>query len=335
MNFWIAIRDWLADLIGDTTIRDVQVSVAAGLAMLAFDALDEVEGSYLHPVGRRGTSVVRPVHRRVRAVADGAGRLTVPGSPADRDRLGQQRDPACQWTAAAALSGELGAAYPATAAARLWHLVGQWRDVPTEAVIALASLFATLTRVREGQEAHQVLTLLQERMNRVRRQVEGAGGDGEGGQDSVRLVPSASWREDRRNRERAMLCILEVLAVRDPLTKHPSITSFLQGRPEHLGLVAELWTVVLVHRPYRKRALVALLDAVRGFDHVSDDPETAARSLGDALTEALPAAEHPPFSADFLNIVARSNGRKATPRPPSRRYLKAFKHLEPTGRAAE
>jgi len=168
MNFWIAIRDWLAELIGDTAIRDVQVSVAAGLAMLAFDALDEVEGSYLHPwangeqawSGQCTAVYVLWLMARDDSLSPVALRIAT-----DWVNSGS---PACQWTAAAALSGELGTAYPATAAARLWHLVGQWRDVPTKAVIALAGLFATLTRVREGQEAYQVLTLLQERLSRAR-----------------------------------------------------------------------------------------------------------------------------------------------------------------------
>ena len=345
MSFWAAVRGWLADLIGDTSLHDVQLSVAVGLTLLAFVALDEVEDAYLHPwaAGERAWSGQRTVvyvlwlMSRDDSLAPVALRIAT-----DWVNTG---DPVCQWTAAAALSGELGAVYPAPAAARLWHLVGQWRDVPTKAVIALANLFATLAREREGQDAYQVLELLRDRMNRVsgqpsrpsgHRDRHGAGDHasegGGGGREPGR--PSPSWREDRRNRERALLCILGVLAVRDPGTKQPSITSFLYTRPEHLGLVAELWAEVLRNRPHRKRALVALLDAARGFENVSDDPEASARALGDALTEALPVAEHQPLKVDFTNILARSKRPEEHTAATVQALVDALEHLKPTDRTA-
>ena len=333
MNFWIAIRVWLAELIGDTTIRDVQVSVALGLAMLAYEALDEVEGSYLHPwadgeqawSGQCTAVYVLWLMSQDDSLSPVALRIATDWA--------NSGSPACQWTAAAALSGQLGAAYPATAAARLWHLVGQWRDVPTRAVSALANLFATLVREHEGQEAHEVLELLKDRMTRAR----GLGEDGDRADEDTRGPDGArlSWRADRRNKERAMLCVLALVAVRDPMTKHPSITSFLHARPEHLQLAAELWAAVLRNRPYRKRALVALLDAVRGYEYVSDDPETAARALGDALTVVLQPEEHHLLSVDFSNIVARSRRPKEDSTATVQALLKAFQHLGPTGRTTQ
>lgn len=96
MNFWLAVHEWLAELIEDTTLDDVHVSVAVGLKMLAYTALEEVEHSYLHlwvsaPVGNGRTRLARPAHRRVRAVAHVARRRLVPGGAAYRDGLGQQR----------------------------------------------------------------------------------------------------------------------------------------------------------------------------------------------------------------------------------------------------
>ena len=331
MRFWLAVREWLAELIGDTTLHDIQVSVAVGLTVLAYTAIDEVEHSYLHlwANGERSWSgqctvvymlwlmsrddELSPVALRIATDWVNSG------------------SPACQWTAAAALSGELGVAYPAEAAARLWHLVGQWRDVPTKAVVALANLFATLTRDRDAHEAHEVLTLLRDRLNRI--------GDGNpdeaGNEEGQRSGPRASWREDRKNRERAMLCILQVLAANEPLTRRPAIASFLNSRPEHLGLVAGLWAVVLRSRPCRERALTALLAAVRGFEHVSPDPEAAARSLGDALSEALPPAEHHPLSVDFTSIVARSRRPKPDAAATVQALIDAFEHLRPKERRTE
>ncbi|HXL89676.1 MAG TPA: hypothetical protein VN969_12010 [Streptosporangiaceae bacterium] len=321
MTFWIAVRGWLTELIGDTTIHDVQVSVALGLTVLASAALDEVEDSYLHSwaAGEQAWSgqctavYVLWLMSRDDTLAPIALRIAT--------RWVNSGDPARQWTGAAALSGELGVVYPAEAAARLWHLVGQWKDVPAKAVVAMAGLFATLVREADGHEAYRVLELLRERLDRaIHRNDE----DG-----SARGQPSVSWRDDRKNRERARLCIVGVLTARDPKTKQPSITSLLNARPEHMDLVAGLWATVLVYRPYRSRALIALLDAVRGFEYVSDDPQTTARALGDALTEALPADEHLPLNRDFTNILARSKHPETDTAATVQALLDALKHLEP------
>jgi hypothetical protein len=327
MTFWVAVQDWLTELIGDTTVQDVQVSVALGLTVLAFTALDEVEGSYLHSwaAGEQAWSgqctavYVLWLMSRDDTLAPVALRIATSWV--------NSGDPVCQWTAAAALSGELGVVYPAEAASRLWHLVGQWRDVPAKAVVALAGLFSTLVAEADGQEAYRVLELLRDRLERSSgRNREDADAPGR---------PPVSWRDDRKNRERARLCIVGVLTARDPKSKQPSVTSLLHARPEHLKLVADLWATVLRHRPYRGRALVALLDAVKGFEHVSDDPQTAARALGDALTEALPAAERQPLNRDFTNILARSKRPETDTTATVQALLDALKHLEPTERTAQ
>lgn len=325
MTFWTAVRDWLGELIADTRVirdADVQVSVAAGLALLVPVALDEVEESYLVPwaAGELGWSGQQTAvyvlwwMSRMGSLAPIALRIAT-----DWVNSG---DPAWQWTAAAALSGELGATYPVEAARRLWHLVGQWKEIPTPAIVALANLFATLTR--EGEEAYQILALLGERINPP------AGRDsGDEGAAVGRPGGPQSWRDERRNRERAMLSILAVLAIRDPSTKQPSITSFLNARPEHRGLVVELWAAVLCNRLYRRRALVALLETVRGFSYVSDDPEAAARALGDALSEELPAVEHEPLKTDFTNLHEHSKRPEGDVSATVRALIEAIERLKP------
>jgi hypothetical protein len=299
--------------------------VALGLTVLTFTALDEVEGNYLHSwaagdqawSGQRTAVYVLWLMSRDDELAPIALRIAT--------NWVNSGSPTCQWTAAAAVSGELGVVYPAEAASRLWHLVGQWKDVPTKAVVAMGGLFATLVREADGQDADQVLKLLRDRLNRASQHLDADGGSG---------LPTISWRDDRRNRERARLCIVEVLAARDPKTRQPSITSLLEARPDHLDLVARLWAAVLCHRPHRKRALVALLDAVRAFEQVSDDPQAAARDLGDALTRALPTEEHQPLNRDFTNILARSNRPEPDTAATVQALLDALKHLEPTERTA-
>lgn len=333
MNFWLAVHEWLAELIEDTTLDEVHVSVAVGLTMLAYTALEEVEHSYLHlwATGERGwpgqrTAVyVLSLMSRDNDLSPVALRIAT-----DWVNSG---DSASQWTAAAALSGELGAAYPDTAAARLWHLIGQGADVPTKAVIALASLFATLVKKEDGQEAHQVLELLRNRLERA-RVGRRSGQDRDGAAENpVPSTPPVGWREHRKNEERALLSIVEVLSIRDPLTKQPSMTSFLHARPERLELVAQLWAVVIENHLYRKRALTALLDVVRGFEYVSGDPEEAARNLGDALTKKVPEKAHRKLSADFTNLVARVTRPGIDNAATVTALLKALEHLLPERRA--
>jgi hypothetical protein len=306
MRFWNAVRDWLADLVKETavTVIDdatetriwndaVQVSVAAGLAELAHLALEEVEGSYLHPwaageldwPGQQAAVYVlwhMAKDDSLAPIALGIATSWINSGHAD-----------AQWTGAAALSGELGAGYPVEATRRLWHLVGQAKEAGLH-IGAMASLFTTLLRGGEGRDAVQVLTLLRDRLKKASAPKAGAG------------KQSTSSREDQRTRELVMLTILEVLAIRDPKVGKPAITVFLNSQPEHRALVAELWAVVLRNRPYRLSALVALLNAVKGFGQLGGDPEAAARALGDALGDALPPAEHQPLKTDFIGVNARS-----------------------------
>jgi hypothetical protein len=343
MTFWGAVRDWLADLIGDTTvvlIRDaaVQVSVAAGLALLARVALDEVEELYLDPwaAGALGWSGQQTAVYMLWWMSRDS--LLAPVALRIATEWVNSGDPAGQWTAATALSGELGAVYPVEAARRVWHLVGQSKEVRPEAIFALANLFATLTREGEGQAATEVLDLLRKRLDPAAGQDSQDSQDGQDGQDTsggANGWSADSWRDDRRNRERAMLAILAVLAIRDPVTGRPSVTSFLNAHPEHRCLVAELWAVVLRNRVYRRRALVSLLTAVRGFGDVSDDPECDARALGDALSEALPVAEHQPLKNDFTNLHTHSKRRESDIAATVRALLSALEHLNHTKREAE
>ena len=109
-------------------------------------------------------------------------------------------------------------------ARRLWHLVGQSKEVRPDAIFALANLFATLTR--EGEDASQVLDLLKERLSRV---------SGRGADDGEDGRPRRNPLDDRRIRERVMLSILAVLIVRDPQNGQSSVSSFLGARPRSIG----------------------------------------------------------------------------------------------------
>ena len=331
MTLWGSVRAWLHELIGDTDgimRRDagIRLSVAHGLALLAPVALAEVEECYLHPwsTGEQGwPGQLSAIYVLWWMVQDDS---LAPIALRIATTWANSGDTAAQWTAAAALSGQLGGLYPVEAARRLWHLVGQGKDVPTKPLVALATLFATLVRQEEGQDAHLVLELLRDRL-------ASAGTLAATGVTAADGPPGRrpdSWRDDRRNRERARLAILQVLSVGDPGGRQPSISSYVTARPEHLPLVAELWAEVLRNRPYRLRAIVALLEAVKGFKYVCDDPEVAARTLGNALSEALPAVERGRLSVEFGNVHKFSKRSEGETAVIVRALLSAIEQLKPT-----
>ncbi len=115
-------------------------------------------------------------------------------------------------------------------------------------------------------------------------------------------VTRESWR--------ARLSALAVLSARDPRSGRPAVTSFLHANQNRLDTVARLWAAILCYRPMRQRALTALLDSVSAFQHVSDDPESHARALGDALAAALPADEQDPLTAEITRRRAQSKTKR-------------------------
>ena len=340
MTLWGAVRAWLHELIGDTdgTIRrdaGIQVSVARGLALLAPVALAEVEECYLHPwaVGQRGwPGQLTAIYALWWMVQDDS---LAPIALRIATTWVNSGDVAAHWTAAVALSGQLGALYPVEAARRLWHLVGQWKDVPTRALVALARLFATLARQGDGQDACQVLELLRDRAGSgtglagASLAATGIAATDPGDAGTPGRRPD-SWREDRRNRERARLAILKVLSISDPGARQPSISSFVVARPDHLPLVAQLWAEVLRNRPCRLLAIVALLEATRGFKYVCDDPEGAARDLGNALSEALPGPERERLIVEFSNVRKFSKRPEGETTAIVKALLSAIEQLEST-----
>ena len=71
------------------------------------------------------------------------------------------------------------------------------------------------------------------------------------------------------------------------------------------------------------------------FGDVSDDPEAAARALGDALGEALPVVEHEPLRTDFTNLYTYPRRRESDIAATVRALLSALEHLNHTEREAE
>jgi hypothetical protein len=303
-RFWDAVRNWLEVVVTDSAMErnaDTHMAVAAGLATLALVDMGEVEESYLYPwadghVGWPGQLVATYVLWWMCFDDDLA-----PVALRIATRWATAGGPVLRWTAAIAFSGELGIRYPTEATNRLWHLSIQSKD-SSDAIAALGQLFATLTA--GNQNASQVLTLLDRRLDDV-----------------------SQGRRDLRQQALIMLLTITVLSVRDARSGLPSITLFLEANPDRRALVARLWSRVLRHRPMRRLALAALIEAASAFDHAGERPEENARALGEALADVLRPGEHEQLATDFINHQVHAKRKRQDAAGIMRALLAALERL--------
>ena len=145
-RFWDAITAWLNDLVEG----EVRVELSKGVAGLASVNLDEVAQSFLEPWSNREQGWFGQIHAAhtlwfmTNTEELSAAALQISArwcvSPNKEQR----------WTAALALSGELGIQYPTDAMRRLWQLSKE-RDesVGNFSRAALAILFASLVDAKD------------------------------------------------------------------------------------------------------------------------------------------------------------------------------------------
>lgn len=272
--FWDAIKAWIHQLVEE----EAHFDIARGLALLAETDAVEVEQSYLAPwsrgelgdEGRDTAAVVLWLMCFDEATAPVALRI-VRGWAMFGSR--EQR-----LTAALALSGELAARFPTEAVRRVWKLLEQGADADAEAYVqAFAMLFATL--VHETNNGAIVLGLL------------------------VRVLDDFEVRPPPlRKRELVTKAILSVLNVRGGPHYQLGICEFIRKRPDRLDLVARVWAAVLRSRPHRRDAVHALLRCIDPLQ-----PEQTRR-LGEALADAMPAAELVPLR-ESLDVVRQRRKR--------------------------
>ncbi|MEV6714227.1 hypothetical protein AB0M48_19585 [Lentzea sp. NPDC051208] len=272
--FWDAVKVWIHDIVED----GVDFEVARGLALLAETDAVEVEESYLEPwsrgelgdEGRDTAAIVLWLMCFDEDTAPVALRI-VRGWTMFGSRV--QR-----LTAAVVLSGELAARFPTEALRRTWKLMERSPDADAEAYVqAFATLFATL--VHEPRHGAIVLGLL------------------------VRVLDDFEVRPPPlRKRELVTRAILAVLTVRGGPRYQLAIHHFIRNRPDRLDLVARVWAAVLLSRPHRRDAVRALL---KSLDLLRPDE---ARSLGEALADAVPVEELVPLR-ESLDVVRHRNKR--------------------------
>jgi hypothetical protein len=282
-DFWTGLRGWLHDIAisGDP---DLMASAATGLALLAQQAPDEVFDCYLDPWTAEDASwqeqlMAVYVLWRMSALGDLATlALQIAMQWATQGSRTQRR------VATYAFSGELGARFPIDAVRRLTHLAEQGEPMAGNASVLLFVTLAT-----QGSAAAIVLSELQQRMNR---------------------------KQDRPSADRVLDNIAYLLSIRDPRSGRPAVATFLMANPDRVADTAPLWARSLCVRPWRERAMAALLSTLgaiergRRNEDGERSPERLVRSLGAAIGEALPSSERAGLRPDLIDRNDRGGRRE-------------------------
>ena len=296
-EFWSGMRHWLyriAEGDGYAAGRHAELmnSVAIGLSLLGLVAPDEIIDSYLDPWTDEDASLsaqtmaVYVVWRMSMLDLLSPLALRIAIVWAGQGPKNQRR------LAAYAFSGELGARYPVEATKRLSQLADQGEPLVT---VAFAQLFATLAE----QEDDAVVVLRELRRRMVNK-------------------------KDRPSADLVVSTVAELLSVRDFRSGRPAVAVFLLANPEHAAVIGPLWARALYLRPWRDRAVVALLATVEtvAYRTVGSNPkrlsemdaEHLARSLGASVGKPLPELERVPLRNEIVRRVEKERLRKARER---------------------
>jgi hypothetical protein len=298
VQFWDSVRTWLDEIVhaGEGPL------VASGLAQLARVDFGEVRDQYLDPWSKGEQGLLGQIAATYVLWMMCYEEDTLPLALPSANRWASNGSPAQRWTAAIALSGELGSLYPAEAVRRLWELVKQSTGVGGNACLAFAGLFASLVDAEKNASAGQLLATMDWQRQELLRKANG----------------------DRHLRHRTISAIIEVLGVREVRGTRPAILRLLRAQPEHMATVGELWAYALRQRvlhkdmqiTFRKRALTALRESLHalheasiGTDLEARWAEDDARALAEAIADALPGNEIRPLIRDLSILEARSRNK--------------------------
>lgn len=266
-EFWKAIQNWLHD-IAESGHSELINSMSSGLALLGLVAPDEVIDSYLDPWTAddaswdEQTTAVYVLWRMSMLSQLAPLALQIAIAWAGQGTRTQRR------AATYVFSGDLGARYPTEAVKRLTQLAEQGEELARQ---AHALLFATLAE--QGSDATVVLLEMWRRMSKKTD------------------LPSAGLLSD---------AIVDLLSIRDPRSGRPSVALFLFANPHGTADIAPLWVRLLCMRPWRDRAMSALVNVISAIEHGQPDPKVLVRLLGSAIGKELPADERANMRLDLF-----------------------------------
>ncbi|MGQ5633935.1 MULTISPECIES: hypothetical protein [unclassified Streptomyces] len=287
VEFWDAVQTWLTAVLsepdapcpsGTVSGDEFEVSMAAGLAILATTDFEEVVRSYLLPwaaghAGRRGQRMA------VYVLWD----MSQSDLGLDTAALAIARDwalsasPELRGTAALAFSGWLGVRFPSDAVKWLWHLIANENGSGMGAA-ALARFFALL--VYHDEDPSRVLGLL-----------------------TYRLGKHASTSARSRLKSQTFAVVVTILCIRDASGRPVALRYFVL-HPDRADALLHLWAGAFCYRPVRRIAVQAFADHLRALPVLTEETETAARALGRGLRAHLPdAAERTALGTDLVRLT--------------------------------
>ncbi|WP_183091298.1 hypothetical protein [Streptomyces radicis] len=268
-GLWYPMRRWLGDLAVEGDL-EVRTEVARGVALLARDALDDVEENLLN-VWADGLS-----NERVTAT------LALEFMCRDERLAPQALGMALRWawnagqnraiTAAMVLSGELASIYRMEALDWLWFLTERGERV---AVAARRSLILLLTTAERQPD----LTLCILRY--VRTRLARAG--------------------NARARADALAIAVRMLGTERLHSPEPLAAHLLRTMPDSARHLGALWTRALLSR-HRRSALGALFRTIAAL---KDDPAATSRvrALGEAMRAGMNAVQWSALRRDLPNAL--------------------------------
>lgn len=278
---WEALALWAYEIVLVDAAEPVY-PLAQGLAALAGEAFEEVEGGYLLPWSRGELGAAGQEAAALVLAALSFDESLHPLSLHLATQWASHGTAAQRWTAALALSGVLGLRYPTDAIGRVWQLARQ-DEFGEVAAAAVGQLFSTM--VTWGDPAPL--------LKHLRHQVE---------------VTRPTGQTQRRHRA-ALRCVLGVLNAPAPGERHPVAAVLIRDQPEHLPALAELWAATLVNRRSRRPALQQVVTVLRALQRLSQDPQRDAERLGRGLAAALPVLEWPLLRRELIGMDrARTRG---------------------------
>jgi hypothetical protein len=298
-EFWTGMRRWLnsiaeADHHDPLRHADLMNSAAIGLALLALVAPDEVIDCYLEPWTDEDSSAGQQTMAVYVVWQMSMHDQTAPLALRIAILWAGQGPPTQRMLAAIAFSGELGARYPVEATKRLGQLADQNEPMVT---LAFGRLFATLAG--QGGDAVVVLRELRRRM---------------------------ADKKDRRSVDLLLGAVIDLVSARDFRTGRPSVAVFLSDNAGHVADLGALWARALYLRPWRDRAIRALVatvtaiakpaGGVRAKPQHPAEPGDLAWSLGAAIGTELPELERAPLRYEIARWVDEEHRRGKRDRKP-------------------
>jgi hypothetical protein len=133
-------------------------------------------------------------------------------------------------------------------------------------------------------------------------------------------------KTDRRSADLVLEMAVELMSVREFRSGRPAVAVFLKNNPERVADIGPLWARALYLRPWRDRAIKALVATVRAIARPAVgvkakpqpdmDADDLARSLGAAIGKELLQPERVPLRNDVMRWVEEERRREKRDRKP-------------------